>query len=170
MTRRKLRKDKRGSGFDLIYIIIVLAFFACGIIITYAVFSSWDDLVQNNADIPTVAKTANTQIDGVFTGALSWGFILFMVLLAAGSIALAAMVRVHTVFIFLFLFVWLLSLVLAGMASNVFDEMASSTALSTAASQLSFISLAARSLPWFIGITGLLIMIVMYKTREGAEY
>lgn len=168
MRIKNLRKNKQGSALDIVFIVAIVAIFSCLVLVALAVYTGWDDAIQSNADIPTEAKTASTQIKGVYTGVLDWGLLLLVGILSIASIGLAAMVRVHSVFILLFVIVWLILMVIGGIAANVYDEMASTSQLATAASELGTITFIVTRLPWFVLLIGGVVMIVMYKSRGDA--
>jgi len=162
-VRRKL--NKKGSGLDVVFIIVVIAVFACVLLVALAVYTSWDDALQANSDIPTQAKSASTQVKSTYTGVLDWGVLVLVSILSVAAIGLAAMVRVHSVFLIFFMVLWFILMLIGAIAANVYDEMASNAALSTAANELGTITFVVTNLPWFVLVVGGLVAIVMYKSR-----
>ena len=162
------KRNKRGSLLDIMFIMIVILVFAVIILITFKITSSINDMV---ADIPgiTAEATASTQaITDHYSGVVDNSFLLLTMGLGIASLALAALVRVHPIFIPIFIIALIGLIFISGIVSNIYQEMAEETTLQTEADQLTFISLILNILPMVVGVFGTLMMIVMYKVRDYA--
>lgn len=163
--RRKKRKGlgKKGSLQDIMFIIGVLLFFGLIILFGFRVSSAYNEQIQGMADIPDNAKAASSSLTGQYTGILDNVFLLLTIGLAIVSLILAAMVRVHPVFIPIFFIILVITIFVAGVASDIFQSIASNPNMVVYANQLVFTSTVLEYLPLFIGIFGTLLMVVMYK-------
>ena len=159
----KKRSNKRGSIQDLIFIVVVLVFFGVTVLIGFKIGNEFNTQIQANSAIPAEAKAASTSLVANFPGVLDNVFLFFAIGLAMVSLILAALVRVHPIFVPLFIIAWVIVLFISGVASNIYQELAASPHLAAEAAQLTLISNVLEYLPLFIGVLGTLLMIVLYK-------
>jgi hypothetical protein len=163
IKRKRKRLGKKGSLQDIMFIIGVLLFFGMIILFGFRISSAYDDQIQGMSEIPDNAKAASSSLTGQYTGILDNVFLLLTIGLAIVSLILAGMVRVHPVFIPIFFIILLITIFVAGVASNIFQSIASNSNMVGYASQLTFTSTVLEYLPLFIGVFGTLLMVVMYK-------
>jgi len=162
--------NKKGSVLDLILIGVFCLAFAFSILIGFKITTEVNTQIQANTDIPIEGKTAATSLLGDYTGTLDYGFLFFIVGLSIGVLILAALVRVHPIFIPLYVIGLLIVIFLAGVFSNIYQGLADSPEFTALASQLMFIDKIMTFLPWFVGVVGVLLCIVMYKGyQDGME-
>ena len=159
----KIRRNKKGSLQDVIMIGAILLFFGIILLIGSKVTGEWNDAIQLRTDIPANAKTATQTLSDHYGGAMDYGFLLLAVGLGIATLILAALVRIHPVFIPLFFIGLVMVVVLAAVMSNIYQEMAEQTELTTYADELVFTSHILEFLPLIVGVFGILLMIVMYK-------
>ena len=76
---------------------------------------------------------------------------------------MAALVKVHPVFIPFYIIGWIIVTFISGIMSNIYQEMAANTQLVTEANQLVFVSHIFEYLPLIVGVFGVILMFVMYK-------
>jgi len=158
--------NKKGSVQDAFYIGVVLLFFGVLILLAFWLNSNIDSHLQSMDNIPNEAKQVSATMNGYFPGVIDNMFIVVFVFLSIGALALAAMVRVHPIFMVLFVVAWLFMLLFGAVMSNIYQEMAGSADLIAYADKLPMITYGMTYLPILIGILGILIMIVMYKARQ----
>ena len=167
--------NNKGSIQDLILIAVVLLFAAITILIGFKVMTEINDNLQTSSVLETYdtdshARTASSTLAGYFPGIIDNSFLLLAIGLAMITLVLAALVRVHPMFIALFFIGLLIVIFVSGVLSNIYQEMAATTQLSSQATQLVFISHILEYLPLFIGIFGFILMAVMYKLWKNEEY
>jgi hypothetical protein len=160
---RKVRRNKKGSLQDIILIGAILLFFGVILLIGSKVTGEWNDAIQARSDIPARAKTATATLSGHYGGAMDYGFLLLAIGLGIATLILAALVRIHPVFIPLFFIGLVFVVFLSAVMSNVYQEMAGNTELTAYADELIFTSYILEYLPLVVGIFGILLMMVMYK-------
>lgn len=161
MTRKRL--NKKGSIQDIIMIGAILLFFGVIILIGSKVTGEWNDAIQLRTDIPANAKTATSTLSGHYGGAMDYGFLLLAIGLGMATIILAALVRIHPIFIPLFFIGLVMIIVLSAVMSNIYQEMAENAELTAYADELIFTSHILTYLPFIVGIFGLILMVTMYK-------
>ena len=167
---KKLLANKKGSVLDLIIVGVFCLVFAFSILIGFKITTEINTQVQAHADIPTEAKTAATSLLGEYSTTLDYSFLFFIVGLSIGVLILAAMVRVHPIFIVLYIIGLLIVIFLAGVFSNIYQGLAESTEIVALANQLMFVDKIMTFLPWFVAVVGTLLCIVMYKSySDGLE-
>lgn len=158
-----IRRNKKGSLQDLIVIGAVLLFFGLILLIGSRVTGEWNDAIQARSDIPTEAKTASAAVNAHYGGAMDYGFLLLAIGIGIATLILAALVRIHPVFIPLYFIGLVIVVFLCGIFSNIYQEMAGNSELTAYADTLVFTSHILNYLPFIVGIFGILLMIVMYK-------
>lgn len=164
MDLKKLQKNKRGSLTDLIFLGVVLTFFAVIILIGFMVISNFNTQLQASVPgLPTEAVTSLNTIENTFSGTLDNTFFFFAIGLGIVTIVLAALVRVHPIFIAFYIVGLVFTIFFSGVFSTIYQEMAASPTLSTYASQLNIINTTMTYLPWVVAIIGTLLAIIMYK-------
>jgi heme/copper-type cytochrome/quinol oxidase subunit 3 len=157
------KNKKKGSLQDIVFIAVALLVFSVVILIGFRVSSGLNDQIQNMSVMPTDAKAASSTLTNSFPGVIDNTFLFLTIGLALVAFALAALVRIHPIFIALFIIALLLIIFFCGIFSNIYQEMASNVQLTPYADQLTFISLIMNFLPFIVGIFGTILMIVMYK-------
>ena len=162
-------KGKKASIQDIVLMIGVVMFFAIIILISFKVTSEFNTHVLSDTNIPTEAKVATASLTQVYPGVMDNMFLLFTIGMGLVAIILASLVRVHPVFMIFFFIALVFLIFISGTVSNVYSEMASNAQLSTEANQLTMTSHIMTYLPFIVGIIGIVLMIVMYKTWSNAQ-
>jgi len=165
---KNIFKHKKGSILDLVFIMTALLIFAMVVLIGFKLSSEVNTQVQDNIDIPTEAKTASTQLLGFYPGAIDNTFLFLTVGLAIVTLIMAALVKVHPIFIPLFIIGWIIIIFLAGICSNIYRAMAVNPNLAAQATALTYTSFIMGYLPLIVGGLGILLMIVIHKLGGGA--
>jgi len=167
------KKNKKASIQDVLYIIIMIVVITVGTLLVYKIHNEINLKFQESDDITTEGKTAMTQIENIYTGVLDNTFMLLVIGLCIVAVALAAMVRIHPVFIVFFIILLLIIIFLAGVFSNVYQSVASNSIMVDAndstvylADRLTFMSYTMQFLPFITGVIGFLMAFVMYKSWQ----
>lgn len=169
-----LRKNKRGSVQDILFIAVILFVFAISVLIGFKIMAEINSNIQSSSiveqyDTDDHAQTASSTLTSMYPGVIDNSFLFLTIGLVIITLIMAAMVRIHPMFMVLFFIGLVIIIFVTGALSNVYQEMAASSSLSTEADQLVFISHIMEYLPFIIGIFGFILMIVMYKLYKNAE-
>lgn len=159
-------KNKKGSLQDLVLIGVVLLFFGMIVMFGFKFMSELDTQIQGMGVVSDNAKEASTSLKGHYTGAIDNGFLFLAIGLGIATLILAALVRVHPIFIPFFFIGLIIVVFVSGLFSNIYQEAAATTAIAAEADQLTFISTIMGILPLIVAIFGILLMVVMYKTWQ----
>ena len=161
--------NNKGSITDIVQLAAIAFVFCVVILIGYTIYANFNSEVQANTDLPTDAKDASDKMEAHFSGVLD-NAVLFVVFgLGIVAFTLAALVRVHPVFLFLYFIVLLVVVIVCGALSNAYQEMAASDQLAPYAANLGVSMAIMTYLPMIVGVLGTLLAIVMYKSwRENA--
>lgn len=165
-----IRKNKKGSAVDLIFIGSGLMAFAVVVLVCFMIYSGFNDEIKTHSDVPAESKVASQAINDFYPGFLDKSFLLLAIGLAIVAFALAAMVRVHPIFIPLFILFLIFIIFFCGIFSNIYQGMAENAQLQVYADQLVFITLIMEFLPFIVGIFGSVLAIIMYKLGQDAQY
>lgn len=160
---RKLRNNKKGTVQDIVFIMGFLLLVSIGVLVGFKVMNEFNDNVQGNANFDSDAKAISSRMTGMFPGVIDNSFLFLIIGLSLAAIILAALVRVHPMFLVFFFILLIIIIVLAAVMSNVYQELAANPSLSAEADQLTFISSIMNFLPIILGVIGFIIMIVSYK-------
>jgi len=158
-----IKMNKRGSILDLIFIGVTLLVFSMTVLIVFKISSSINTEFQVNDDIPDSGKNAFDSINGMNPGVINNMALILAVGLAIAAFVLASLVRVHPVFLVFYLLILVSIIFVSGIFSNIYLEMANNPSFIVEAGQLNFITKIMHVLPFFVGIFGSLLAIVMYK-------
>jgi len=169
------RKNKKGTIQDVLYIIIAIVVITVGTLLVYKISDEINQKFQDSSDITTRGKTAMEQMNSMYTGVLDNSFMLLVIGLCIVAIALAAMVRIHPIFIVFFIILLVIIVFLAGVFSNIYQKVASSEEMDTAdgtgtllADKLTYMTYIMRFLPFITGIIGIIMSFIMYKSWQNA--
>jgi len=166
-------KNKKGSIQDLIFVGVILLFASMVILIGFKVSSEFNTQIQDSPiidefDVGSNAQVASASLVSNYSGVIDNTFLLLAIGISIITLVLAALVRVHPMFIPFFLLGLLIVIFMSGVFSNIYQEMAADPNLSAQADQLTFISYIMEYLPFIIGIFGFLLMAVTYKLWKNA--
>lgn len=164
--------SKRGSLQDMIFIMSVVSVFIFTVMVTgFFVFKVNDKLQgQPGNIIDNDTKLASSKATGLWGGVLDSSSLVIFIILAIAVLCFASLVPVHPIFIIFYL-VGLVFLIISGAAiSNLFEKLAGHPEMAQIASKLVISSTIMQFLPWIIGIFGLILMVIIYKTwRTGGS-
>ncbi len=163
------RKNKKGSLTDLVFIIGIILFFAMIILFSFKIGNEFNDHIQTDTKITAEGKAATSKLVAYYPGVVDNMFLFFSIGMVMVSLILAALVRVHPIFIPLYILGLIIIVFFSGLFSNIYQEVAATPELATEAAQLTMISNILTFLPLFTFIAGLLIMITLYKVVPIAE-
>ena len=167
---KRLTRNKKGSVLDLILIGVFCLAFAFSILIGFKITTEFNTQIQAHADVPAEAKTAATSLVGEYSTTMDYSFLFFLAGFSIAVLVLAAMVRVHPIFIVFYIIGLLIVIFLAGVFSNIYTEMATNAELIAVANQLLFVNKIMTFLPWFVAVVGTLLCVIMYKGyQDGME-
>jgi len=158
-----LRKSKRGSLQDLIFIGVVLLVFGISIVIGFKISSEFNANIQADSRFPIESKSAASTLTNYYPGVIDNSFLFLAVGISIATLILAALVRIHPVFLVFFIIGWIFIIFLSGVFSNIYETMCLDTNLVAQCAELTNVAFIMKGLPLFIGVVGVLLMIVMYK-------
>lgn len=159
-------KNKKASLPDLILMAVMLTVFAITILFGFKITNAFNAEIATNPDIPPEALAAVNSLESNYTGILDSVFPFVTIGLAIATLILAALVRVHPIFIPMYFIGWVIVIFLTGVYSNVYQEISADPELLALAQQLTLTNLIMTYLPFIVGIIGILLMIIMYKTWQ----
>lgn len=165
-----LKRNKKGSLVDIVFLALVMTFFSIVVLVGLNIATEFEKNIDAN---PLFANSdASNQVERVrvkYTNTIDNTFLFLMVFLAMGTLALAALVRIHPMFIPFYFIGWVLVIFLSGIFSNIYQAMAGDAKLSTVAAELTFMSNIMIALPVIVGIFGIILMSVMYKLWQASQ-
>ncbi len=163
------KMNKKGSLLDIVYAIGVLFFFAFLLLIGFKISGEFNTQAQSLNDLSASEKATIDTLNSRYTGVMDKSIVFLAIGISLVTLILAALVRVHPIFIPLFIVGLLFVVVIAAVASNVYEEVATHPGLVNEADQLPLTSLILNYLPIFVAVVGTLLMIVMYKTWSAEQ-
>jgi len=170
MFGKHLRRNKKGSLIDVMFIGIALTFFAIVVLVGLKIATEFEDNIDSNELF--AAGEARENVENVrvkYTNTIDNTFLFLMIFLAISTLVLAALVRVHPMFIPFYFIGWVLVIFLSGILSNIYQSMAADANLAAIANELTFMSNIMIALPIIIGVFGMILMVCMYKLHQNAQ-
>ena len=169
MKLRRIKRSKKGSVQDLLYVGVTLFAFAMVILICFRISTSLNTEFQASDKVDSYGKAAHQQITNLYPGIIDNSFVFVTVILSIGTLIMAAMVRIHPVFLPIYLLAWMFVIFLCAVFSNAYGELAAHADMAPLATQMTFMNQVMTTLPFIIGIVGALLAIVMYKAYRGDQ-
>ena len=165
-----LIRNRKGSFQDLIQVMVILIFFAIVVLVSNNVLDQLNDQFQTSPLTNTTeGKEASATLLGYYSGVVDNTFLFLVIGLAIVTLVLAAMVRIHPIFVPFFFIGWVILIFVSGIISNIYQELAAQTEYIAIANQLTFITNVLTYLPIFIAVLGMALMVVMYKQWQIAQ-
>lgn len=166
-----MKRNKKGSIIDLVYVGIILFSLSVMVLFGYLITDRFNTSIQANADVDANGKAASTALLAHYPGIIDNSFLLLTIGLCIVTLVLAALVRVHPIFLVLYIIALAFIIIICAALSNVYEEMSLNPELSSLAANMTFMNAVMTWLPLIIGVFGSLLAIVMYKSwREGTSY
>ena len=161
---RNLRKNKKGSLLDIVFIAIALTFFSIVVLVGLKVATEFEDNIDTNPLFAAGEARENVESARVkYTHTIDNTFLFLLIFMAIATLALAALVAVHPLFIPFFFIGWVIVIFLAGILSNIYQAIASDTNIIAIANEMTFMTNIMTALPIIIGVFGIILMAIMYK-------
>ena len=167
---KSLTRNKKGSLQDIVFFIGVCVAFAVLILIAFKVVTELNDRFQIDDNIPSEGKTASSTLTNYYPGVIDNSFLFFTIGLTMVILILAALVRIHPIFIPFFFIGWVILIFVSGVASNIYTEIASEPEFITLGNDLTFITNLLTILPLLVGVLGMVLMVIMYKQWQVSQF
>jgi len=160
---QKLRKNKKGSIQDIILMGSILLFFGLIVLFGFKIGAEFNSEIQSHTEFDQQVRDVSTETIDHYTGVVDSTFLFFVIGMGLVILTLAALVRIHPIFIPFFFIALIFIIFFSGILSNIYQETAENTVIAAEAAQLTFITKILTALPLIIGIFGILLMIIQYK-------
>lgn len=161
MQRKNM--NKKGSIQDIVFVGIMLLVLGISTLFGFLFMSNINDNFQASDVITSSGKTASQSLTNNFPGVIDNSFLLLAIGMALAVLILAALVRVHPIFIPMYLIGLVFVIFFSGVFSNIYQEIATNPNMAAYSGQLTFITNILTFLPLLTGVFGILLMVVMYK-------
>ena len=161
---RSLRRNKKGSIQDIILMGIVALFFSVVVLIGLKVATEFKGNIDSNSvfDVGLSRSAVDTSITR-YTRAVDNMFLFLIFFMGIVTLILAALIRVHPIFVPLFFIGLVITIFLTAIFANIYQEISSDTELSTITADLPFMNNIMLILPVIVGVFGLFLMFILYK-------
>ena len=171
MLGNNLRKlNKKGSLIDIIFIGLVLTVFSIVVLVGLKIAGDFETQIDSNPIFADGIAREQVELTRVkYTNTIDNTFLILTILLAMAVIAMAALVRIHPMFIPFYFIGWVIVIFVSGIFSNIYQAMAADANLVDTAAELTFINNIMVAIPILVGIIGIVLMIVMYKLYSNAQ-
>lgn len=164
MFGTKLQRNKKGSLQDIILMGIVLLFFSITVLVGLKIASEFRDNMNNSGTFDgsdAVVHVGDTVTK--YTRAIDNMFLFLVFFMGIVTLILAALIRVHPIFIPLFFIGLVMTIFLAAVFANVYQSVSANAQLAGITATLPFMNNIMLILPVIVGIFGLIMMFVLYK-------
>lgn len=154
---------KRASLQDVIFIAAAVFIISTVTLLGFKLSDVFNTRVQADDTFPSDAKSMSTDMMGKYPSLMDKSMLTILILLSIVTLVLAALVRVHPIFIPFYLLGLVAVIFISAGLSNAYETMASNVDFASLAAQLTQTAYIMNRLPWFVGIIGTLLMMVQYK-------
>ena len=160
------RISKKGSLVDLFYFAIVICFFAVAVLIGTKIAVEFQSGIASNPtfvdDAPDAITYTNDAINN-YTYGINSGFLFLTIFFVIATLTLAALVRVHPIFIPIFLIALIFLIFFCGIMTNIYSGVSENSEMTSTAGRYVIMHNIMLALPFIVGIIGIILMVVMYK-------
>jgi len=167
MERKKHLCGKKGSIQDFALIIVSFVAVALAVLICFNLIENIGGALRDSGEMPDESIEAMQSVTNLYPGVLDNVFLLLLVGLCIVALIMAALVRIHPIFIALFVLLLIIVIFLSAVFAHIYESVAEQPAFAEMAAKLTFISHIMVVLPWIVGVLGGALTIVMMKTWEG---
>ena len=170
MFGKNLRRNKKGSLIDIIFIGVALLFFSIVVLVGLKIATDFGDKIDT-MDIFDDGESRQ-HVDAVtvkYTNTVDNMFLFLLIFMAIASLVLAALVRIHPIFIPFYFIGWVFVIYLSGILSNIYQSMAANTNLIAIANQMTVMHNIMIALPIIVGVFGMVLLVCMYKLWSVAQ-
>ena len=161
-----MKLGKRSSITDLPFIIGGILSFALVALLVALLLNNFDTQIQGNDQFNANAKAASSKMSSDFPAVVDGMIVFTFFAMVMISLVLAALVPVHPVFLIFYILEYLLLIWLSGGIANAYQEVIENPIFATQANQFVLTTHFFRYFPFFVGVVGAVLAIVVYKTRE----
>lgn len=159
--------NRKGSILDMFLVIVIVFAMAFITILGYRLFDDINTQLQGS-DISSQSKSMIQENKDSYAGVFDGLFLFAFIGLGIALFISAFFLNAHPVFYFFSLFILALVVFVAAIMGNTYESISSSSALSNASSQFTFIPFVMNNFVSFIVGLGFLLLIGLYaKSRAG---
>jgi len=158
-----MAKNKRGSIQDIAYFIGIVLTISILFLFGYKIMSSVNDGFQASDQINDDGKDSFNRMTNLYPGVMDNSVLLIVAILMIGTLGLAALIRVHPIFIIFFVIFLLALVIVSAICANVYIGIASADGMTQFADNMPIMTFVICYLPWIIAIFGIILAIIMYK-------
>lgn len=164
MLGKGLRRNKKGSLQDIILMGVVLLVFSIVVLIGLKVATEFKDNIDSSQvfDVGQSRAAVGESITK-YTRAVDNMFLFLVFFMGIVTLILAALIRVHPIFIPLFFIGLVMTIFLTAIFANIYHGVSSNSELSSITSELTFMNNIMLILPVIVGVFGLFLMFILYK-------
>lgn len=158
--------QKRGSITDIPFIIVGLfSFILIGFLISLILYH-FNANVSDNSVFDATSKDATEKISTSYPKIINGSVIFLFLSMCIISLALAAMISIHPVFIVFYIFELILYIMLGGAIADTYEVIIATEAMSPIVSYFSVTTTFFRYFPFLIGVIGFVLAMIMYKAKK----
>ena len=162
--------NKKGSSVtDVFLIIIVLFAFGMVSLISYVMFTEYNDNYQARTGVSTEAKAMIQENKDDFVGVTD-GLTLFIVVgLTIALIAGATMVNTHPAFFIVALIVTAIAIFFGAVYSNAYETFVADPTVAAVEGEYTILPTIMGNLPIIIAVIAFLVAVTLYSRSQGGE-
>lgn len=162
---------RKGSVLDLFFVILIAFVFSISVLIAWTVADEVQTGIDEAVNNTDVASTWNTSYMDYGKSGLDIFNNMFLFIIIGLGLAVgvtAFFIPTHPAFFIITLIVFIISLTVAGIFSNVYTELASTSAFVSIGNEYSLITQAMQNLPIILLVIGVILLVVLYGKMRTA--
>jgi hypothetical protein len=156
---------KKGSIVDITYLMVGIFTLTVIVLLVSLMAYHINSRVQEISIFSDDAKTASASMSTKFPQTMNTMLVVIFIVGCILSLILASQIPVHPAFLIVFIFEWLLMIWMGSWLADVYQVIIENSNLSVISESFVFTTFFFRFFPIIIGVVGVLLAIVMYKTR-----
>jgi len=156
---------KKGSIVDITYLMVGIFTLTVIVLLVSLMAYHINAKVQDISIFPADAKAASASMSTKFPQTMNTMLVVIFMVGCILSLVLASQIPVHPAFLIVFIFEWLLMIWMGSWLADVYQVIIENSNLSVISDSFVFTTFFFQYFPIIIGVVGVLLAIVMYKTR-----
>jgi len=161
--------NKKGSAKDIMFVLVALFLFAFISMLMMGVYNSYTDSIEGSEAFNNTVNNAVEESAGTTLRAFDYIFMFFLFGLIVIVIASTFTIRTHPLFFFVSLLLLIITVIIGGVFSQVFETSAETDIMQDGANEYTVIPFVMDHLPTIILMVGVILVVILYAKTKYEE-
>ena len=161
--------NKKGSAKDMMFVLVAIFLFAFITMLMMGVYSSYTESLEGHETFNNTVNNAVEESAMTTLNAFDYIFMFFILGLIIMVIASTFTIRTHPLFFFVSLLLLIITVIIGGVFSQVFETSAEADIMQEGVNEYSVIPFVMDHLPTIILMVGVILVVILYAKTKYEE-